>query len=124
MSFFSIKAGLTDFFRPYSAVILPTRSTLTRLTNYKGMWNDWQEYEIIISARRLERDNVDLQLGNVEREIMRQMCQYKPDEIEGVKEIQYGGYERIYDSANWAKSNWASKTFIRCRSYHPTEPVS
>ena len=120
MSFFSIKSGLRDFFRPYSAVILPTRTTMTRLTNYKGMWNVWIEYEIYISSRRLERDNVDLQLGNVEREIMKEMCQYKPGEIEGIEEIQYGGYQRIYDSKNWAKSNWSSKTFIRCRSYHNT----
>ena len=118
MSFFNIKSGLRDFFRPYSAVILPTRTTMTRLTNYKGMWNVWIEYEIYISSRRLERDNVDLQLGNVEREIMKEMCQYKPGEIEGIEEIQYGGYQRIYDSKNWAKSNWSSKTFIRCRFYH------
>jgi|SRR6476659_2591100 len=118
MSFFNIRAGLRDFFRPYSAVILPTRTTVTRLTNYKGMWNVWAEYEIYVSSRRLERDNVDLQLGNIEREIMKEMCQYKPGQIEGIEEIQYGGYERIYDSQNWAKSNWSSKTFIRCRFYH------
>ena len=118
MSFFAIKSGLQDFFRPYSAVILPTRTTLTRLTPYKGMWLVWAEYEIIISSKRLERDQVDLQLGNVEREIMKEMCQYKPNEIEGIEEIQYGGYERIYDSQNWAKANWASKTFIKCKFYH------
>ena len=118
MSFMSIRSGLRDFFRPYSAVILPTRTTVTRLTHYKGLWNVWTEYEIYISSRRLERDNVDLQLGNIEREIMKEMCQYKPGEIEGIDEIQYGGYERIYDSKNWAKSNWMSKTFIRCRFYH------
>jgi hypothetical protein len=118
MSFMGIRAGLRDYFMPYSAVILPTRATVTRLTNYKGMWNVWQEYEIIISSRRLERDNIDLQLGNIEREIMKEMCQYKPGGIEGIEEIQYGGYQRIYDSKNWAKSNWASRTFIRCRYYH------
>ena len=118
MSFFSIKSGLQDFFRPYSAVILPTRTSITRLTPYKGTWQVWAEYDIIISAKRLERDNVDLQLGNVEREVMKEMCQYKPDDIEGIAEIQYGGYERIYDSQNWSKSNWASRTSIRCKFYH------
>jgi len=118
MSFMSIKAGIRDFFKPYSAVILPTRSTVTRLTNYKGLWNVWVEYEIYISSKRLARDNVDLQLGNVEREIMKEMCQYKPGDIEHVAEIQYGGYERIYDNKDWSKSNWMSKTFIRCRFYN------
>ena len=120
MSFFSIKTGLRDYFRPYSAVILPTKTTLTRLTNYKGMWNVWAEYEIIISARRLERDNISLQLGNVEREIMKEMCQYRPGQITNIEEIQYGGYQRVYSSrpSEWARSNWMSKSFIRCRFYH------
>ena len=118
MSFMNIKTGLQDFFRPYAAVIMPTRTTILRMTNYKGMWNVWAEYEIYISSRRLERDNIDLQLGNIEREIMKEMCQYKPGEIVGIEEIQYGGYQRIYDRKNWAKSNWMSKSFIRCRFYH------
>jgi len=119
MSFMNIKSGLRDFFRPYSAVILPTRTTITRMTNYKGMWNVWAEYEIIISSRRLERDNIELELGNIEREIMKEMCQYKPEQIPGILEIQYGGYQRIYGMGNnWSKSNWVSKTFIRCRFYH------
>ena len=117
-SVFDIKSGLADFFRPYSAVILPTNSTITRLSTYKGMWNVWAEYEIFISAKRLERDNVDLQLGNVEREVMKEICQYKPNNIDGILEMQYIGMERIYDSSNWAKANWSSRTFLRVRYIH------
>ena len=119
-NYLNIKAGLQDFFRPYSTTILPTKTTLTRLTNYKGMWNVWADLEIVVSARRLERDNISLELGNVEREIMKLVCQYKPDDIDGIKEMQYGGYERIYGGTmkEWAKSNWASRTFIRIRFYH------
>lgn len=119
MSVFDIRSGLADFFRPYSAVILPTVSTITRLSNWKGSWQIWAEYEIFISAKRLERDNVDLQLGNVEREVMKQICQYKPEDIEGILEMQYIGMERIYDNQNWAKANWSSRTFLRVR-YHRT----
>ena len=120
-NYINIKAGLQDFFRPYDAFILPTRTTLTRLTNYKGMWNVWADLEIIISARKLERDNIGVELGNMEREVMKLVCQYKPEDIVGIKEMQYGGYERIYGGRqrDWAKSNWASKTFIRIRFYHP-----
>ena len=119
-NYLNIKAGLQDFFRPYSTTILPTKTTLTRLTNYKGTWNVWADLEIIVSARRLERDNISLELGNVEREIMKLVCQYKPNDIEGIEEMQYGGYQRIYggNMREWAKSNWASKTFIRIRFYH------
>ena len=118
---FNIKSGLYDFFRPYSAVILPTNSTIKRYTTYKGMWEVWAEYEIYISAKRLERDNVDLQLGNVEREIMKEVCQYKPNDIDGILEMHYLGMERIYDSTNWAKANWASRTFIRVRYFHTND---
>jgi hypothetical protein len=117
-NYINIKAGLMDYFRPYDATILPTKTTITRLTNYKGMWNVFADLEIMISARRLERDNVGLELGNVEREVMKLVCQYKPEDIVGIKEMQYGGYERIYTPGNWAKSNWLSKTFIRIRFYH------
>jgi hypothetical protein len=112
---FNIKSGLQDFFRPYQATILPTTQTIIRLTLYKGSWLVWADYEIMVSAKNLSRDNVDLQLGNVEREIMKEICQYRPEQIDGILEMQYGGYERIYDSTNWAKSNWASKTFLRVR---------
>ncbi len=119
-NYINIKAGLQDFFRPYDATILPTKTTLTPLTAYKGTWNVWAELEIIISARRLERDNIDTELGNMEREVQRLVCQYKPNDIVGIEEMQYGGLMRIYGSrpSEWAKSNWASKTFIRIRFYH------
>jgi hypothetical protein len=114
---FTIKSGLQDFFRPYQATILPTTSTITRLTLYKGSWVVWADYEITISAKNLSRDNVDLQLGNAEREIMKEICQYRPGDIDGILEMQYMGMERIYDSSNWSRSTWSSKTFIRIR-YH------
>ena len=119
MSFFNIKSGLADFFRPYQAVILPTVSTITRLSfNKPGAFQVWAEYEIYISAKRLQRDNVDVQLGNIEREVMKEICQYKPEDIEGILEMHYIGMERVYPTENPLKSNWASRTFIRVRYIH------
>jgi len=119
-NYINIKAGIQNFFRPYDATILPTKTHITQITNYKGMWNVWADLEIIISARRLERDNIDAELGNMEREVQKLVCQYKPEDIAGILEMQYGGYQRIYGSrpSEWAKSNWMSKTFIRIRFYH------
>ena len=119
-NYINIKAGLQDYFRPYDATILPTQTSIITKTMYKGMWEVWAQLEIIISARRLERDNIDTELGNMEREVQKLVCQYKPNDITGILEMQYGGYERIYGSrpSEWAKSNWASKTFIRIRFYH------
>jgi len=87
------------------------------------MWIVWANLEIIASAQKLERDNIGAELGNVEREIMRMVCTFKPDDIIGIDEMQYGGYERIYDSADWSKTNWASKHFIRIRFYHSNDVV-
>jgi len=118
-NYLDIKAGLADFFRPYSSTILPTTTSIDKMTFYKGMWNIQATLEILASAKRLDRDNVDVELGGIEREIMRVVCQYKPGDIAGIDEMQYGGYERIYDRGNWAKSNWSSKHSIRIRFIHP-----
>ena len=116
-----IRAGFANFFQPYSATILPTTSTIEQksLTKFAGgYWILQTNYEIIISAKRLARDNVDVQLGNIEREIQRIVCLYVPDQIIGIEDMTYLGQERIYGlESDWAKSNWATRIIITVK-YH------
>ena len=125
-NYINIKSGLQDFFRPYSSTILPTQTSIEKITVTKfggGMWIVWANLEIIASAQKLERDNVSVELGNIEREIMRMACTFKPGDIQDVDEMQYGGYERIYDNRDWSRTNWASKHFIRIRFYHSNDVI-
>lgn len=109
-----IRGGIEDFFRPYSATILPTTTQIERME--QGYYNIRADYEIIVSAARLARDNVDAQLGNTEREIMRIICQYEKDDIDTIHEMYYRGQERIYGiDSNYAKSNWATRIFLTMR---------
>ena len=111
-----IKEGLANYFRPYQAVILPTTTNIEKLNYLKfggGAWQFQEDYDVIVQAKRLQRDQVNLQLGNVEREIQRIVCTYKPNDIPGVDDMHYGGQERLYDSENYAKSNWSSRIAIR-----------
>ena len=111
-----IKTGLQDFFRTYSAVIIPTTKSIERVSYPKLHWKYQADFDIIISAKRLVRDNIDAQLGNVEREIMRICCQYHNGDIEGIEDLIYGGHQRIYGiDSNWSKANWATRISIRVK---------
>ena len=116
-----IRAGFANFFQPYSATILPTSTSIEQksLTKFAGgYWILQTNYEIIISAKRLARDNVDVQLGNIEREIQRIVCLYTPEQIIGIEDMIYMGQERIYGlESDWAKSNWATRIIITVK-YH------
>ena len=116
--FLQIRAGLTNYFSAYSAAIMPTVTSIEQqsLTKFGGgAWQFLEDYDIIVSAKRLARDNVDLELGNVERELQRIICNYKQDDIPGVDAMFYLGDERIYDIDNYAKSNWMARIMIRIR---------
>lgn len=102
------RSGLPSEFKPY-AVLFLTRET--RLIDAPGPRT--MHYQTIVDvttiAKRLSRDNVDAQLGNMEREIQRICMQYSSFQIAGIMNLQYLGFQRIYDNTDtWAKSRWVS----------------
>lgn len=111
-----IRSGFANFFQPYSATILPISTSIEQssLTKFAGgYWILQGNYKIRVDTKRLPRDNTDPQLGNVERDIMRMVCLYTPDQIVGIEDMIYRGQERVYGRDNdWAKSNWQSDIFI------------
>jgi hypothetical protein len=111
-----IRGGFNDFFQAYSAVVYPVRTSIEQISTFKfggGYWVLNTEYHIVVSAKRLARDNVDLQLGNIEREIQRICCLYIQDQILGIDDMKYIGHERIYGADdNYAKSNWETRIII------------
>ena len=111
-----IRSGFNDFFQPFSATVLPTRTSIEQKSNHKfggGYWVVKTDYEIHIYTKRLQRDNVDVQLGNVEREIQKMCCLYTPQQIVGIEDMTYFGQERIYGASDdYAKSNWETRILI------------
>jgi len=115
-----IREGFANFFQPYSATILPMSTSIEKKGDAltKAYWICNTDYEIKLSAQRLARDNADVQLGNTEREIMRIVCCYTPNQIIGIEDMFYRGEERIYGVGdNYAKSNWESRIIITVK-YH------
>src|SRR4029434_113074 len=111
-----IRAGFNDFFQAYSATVLPIRTSIEQISTFKfggGYWILNTEYEIHIYTQRLQRDNVDVQLGNIEREIQRIVCLYTPNQIVGIDDMRYLGQERVYGiDESYAKSKWESRIMI------------
>lgn len=111
-----IRTGFADFFRPYSVTTLPIRTSIQQISTQKfvqGYWIVNTEYEIHLYTKRLQRDNVNVQLGNMEREIQRMVCLYTQNQIVGIDDMRYLGQERIYGAGdNYAKSNWESRIII------------
>lgn len=60
-------------------------------------WKFMTSLEITIVVRRINRDNIDPQLGNMEREVQRIISQYRKDDIPGIVDMFYRGQARVYE---------------------------
>lgn len=110
MSFLGWRVGLPDHSQPYEITALQ-RNTTSDQIDFQSIGATYEfttEMEINIFVKRLARDNIDPQLGNMEREVQRLICQAQPADIgPNVREIIYLGQERIYNANDsYAKSEW------------------
>jgi hypothetical protein len=73
--------------------------------------------EINIFVKRLTPDNVDPQLGNMEREIMRLICGFNKGDIPGISDLVLERMERLYNANDtYAKTEW--RTLVTVRVIH------
>jgi len=113
--FLGYRIGFPDHSKPYEITCLERETTIGRLTFHQpaAVYEFTTRWEINIFTKRLSRDNVDPQLGNMEREVQRIICQFKSGDIPGVRDLIYQGQERIYTSNdNWASSEWRSRVSV------------
>jgi len=117
-----IRVGLQNFFQSYGATILPTRTAIEKQSLQKhagGYWLYETEFEIRVAVKRLNKDNTDPQLGNIEREIQRVVCLHTPNDIDGVDDIFYRGQRRIYETGESSPfSSWSRTSIIIAVRYH------
>jgi len=102
------RTGLPSEFKPYAVLFLQKNTELIDAPGPRTF-----QYQTIIDvttiAKRLARDNIDTQLGNMEREIMRICMQYTTFQIAGIMNLRYIRGERIYETNDtFAKSRWMS----------------
>lgn len=109
MPFLGFRIGFPDHTKPYEITALQTNTTADPLQgpNFGRVYEFTTTVQISIFVKRLNRDNVDPQLGNMEREVQQVICQYKSGDISKVRDIIYEGQERIYNANDsYAKSEW------------------
>jgi len=116
VSFLGFRVGMPDHSQPYEITALPRNTIIQQIQTGggSGVYYEAQTtIEINIFVKRLARDNVDPQLGNMEREVQRIICSYNNNDITGVSDIIYQGQNRIYDANDsYAKSEWRTTVTV------------
>lgn len=82
---------------PYEVLCIQTDTMSMEPDNSQHSWKFMTSLEITMVAVRITNDNIDPELGNMEREIERIINQYRPYEIEGIANLIFKGRSRIYD---------------------------
>ena len=124
------KPGFPDNFKPYEINAL-TISTRIATRNDPYSWHFFTLMEVRTTATRLSKDNVDPQLGNMERELERIINTYPQNDIPGIQDMIYIGFSRDYAGASfaqtravtgssissWSSSRWSSVTSFELSYY-------
>ena len=82
---------------PYEILCIQTDTIPSEPDNSQHSWKMTTTLEITMTAVRITNDNIDPELGNMEREVERIINQYRPYEIEGISNMMFKGRSRIYD---------------------------
>lgn len=111
--------GYPNDFKAYQIATRETRTYTEKITPNKfggGIWVFSTIVELTIVVRR-ERDNfIAPQLGNIEREIMKRVGQYKPDDIPGIDQLLYIYHDRVYDfNQGYATTRWVTKIYLEVK---------
>lgn len=125
------RPGFPDNLKPYEINALTTNTTISQRTDPQS-WNFFTTVEIRTTVQRIARDNIDPQLGNMEREVQRIINQYQSNEITGIQDLIYVSSSRDYrgihttaattTAGTWSLSRWSATTNVNL-SYHKTSTI-
>lgn len=119
LSFLGFRVGFPDHSKPYEITALQRNTTVRPIQNAYGMASYYEAETIIeinIFCKRINRDNVDPQLGNMEREVQRIICNYNKFDVEGISDIVLERMERIYNARDtYAKTEWRTLVTLRMK---------
>ena len=122
---FHFKVGFFDFSKPYEIAALEQDTRIESWSNGGRSAYVSTGLEIGIRMKRLDRagTEIDPQLGNMEREIIRIAGQYRNGDITGIKVMMWDGGGRVYTGTDtYAKSDWRS--VVRIRVYYEKRDIS
>jgi len=117
MSFLGYRVGFPDHSKPYEITALQRNTDIKQMQGPAGMGAYFEAntmIEINIFCKRINRDNVDPQLGNMEREVMRLICGFNKGDIAGVSDMVLERMERIYNANDtYSKTEWRTRALVR-----------
>ncbi len=135
----NFRPGFPNYSVTYEILCVQTNTRVADL-NDPHSWHFFTQLEIRIVAREITRDQIAVQLGNMERELERIINQYGHNDIPGIQDIIFQGRQRDYgnlsrntatargakqgsravasaSAASWTTSTWESVTVIECSYY-------
>ena len=128
MSFLGYRVGFPDHSKPYEITVLQRNTTIEPIEVGIGTgayYRSTTTMEINIFCKRLTRDNIDPQLGNMEREVMRLICGFNKGDIVNVSELILEKIERIYNARDtYAKAEWRTMVTVKVVSEFQVPPYS
>lgn len=132
------RPGFSDYAHPFQVLCLQTTTRVANM-NDPYSWHMFTGVEIrIIRAYEPTRDNIAVELGNMEREVERIINEYTMNDINGIQDFifisrsrDYGNLSRttatakrnvlgtggIVGGASWANSTWESVTMAEVSYY-------
>lgn len=121
---FRFAAGFYDYNQPYE---ITAQETDTRRELELGPRSNNMStlIEINIRMERLNPNGVDPQLGYMEREVQRIIGQYRPHDIDGIRNMTWEGGGRVYSHMirdEYAEQDW--RTLVYCRVFYEKRDVS
>lgn len=110
MSFLGYRIGFPDHSKPYEITALQRNTVVRPIQSGIGgglYYEVATMIEISLFVKRLARDNVDPQLGNMEREVMRLICTFSKGDVLNVSDLILEKMERVYNANDtYAKTEW------------------
>ena len=119
------RPGFPNYSKPFEILTLTT-STVPANRNDPYSWHFFTTVEIrIVRSMELQRDNIAVELGNMEREVERIINSYTINGINGIQDFIFvnrnrdygnvggtatGAGSRVNTAKNWAASAWQSVT--------------
>ena len=122
----SFRPGFPSYAVPFEILCVQTNTRVANL-NDPYSWHMFTMMDIRIVAREMTRDNIAVQLGNMEREVEQIINLYTDDDIPGIQDIvfqsrmrDYGNLSRNVASARQSRSGSKAAAAATAASWSTT----
>jgi len=125
---FRFSFGFFDLNQPYEITTLEPQNATRREQELGPRENNMSTLmEVHIRAERLNPNGRDPQLGAMEREVIRIIGQYRPNNIVGIRNMTWEGGGRDYSNIRFSGNDWDEqdwRAIVYCRIFYEKRDTS